>query len=562
LSIALIINKAIDFINIFSRSFVVDIYKGNIVDIFSKNVFPGVVKVANGRIAEIEKNNESYLNYILPGFVDSHIHIESSMLTPYEFGRIAATHGTVAVVADPHEIANVLGKDGIAFMVENGEQSGLKFYFGVPSCVPATEFETSGACLNKKAVCDLLAKEEFKFLSEMMNFPGVIFEDDEVLTKIKCAKQNSKPVDGHSPKLTGDDLKKYVNTGISTDHECETKEEAFEKIKLGMKILIREGSAAKNFNNLFALLDSYSDKCMFCSDDLHPDDLEKGHINLLVKRAVNNGIDLFSVLKAASMNPVKHYNLDVGLLQKGDKADFIVVNNLTDFEVEKTVVNGKILSNDNEAVEEFRTFYPVNNFHCLKKKNTDFEVKKEGNAIKVIKAIDGSLFTESYVYNLKQEQITVDCDLKNDILKIAVVNRYRNTLPFVGFVNGFGLKKGAIASSVAHDSHNIVAVGVESSSIANAVNLIIENKGGLSFWSEEESFVLPLPVGGIISLESYKQTAKMYSRLNKLAKKSGTNLQAPFMTLSFMALPVIPELKITDKGLFDVTSFSFTSIFK
>ncbi len=539
-----------------------DIYQGNIVDILNERIFSGILKVEKGKIVEIEENNESYANYILPGFVDSHIHIESSMLTPYEFGRIALTHGTVSAVCDPHEIANVLGKKGIEFMVENGDKSGLKFFFGVPSCVPATDFETSGALLSSKEVCDLLSHERFKFLSEMMNFPGVIFKDKEVIAKIQCAKKYLKPVDGHCPALTGEDLKKYVNAGISTDHECETKKEALEKIQLGMKILIREGSAAKNFDNLFSLLNDYPEQCMFCSDDLHPDDLLKGHINLSVKKAVKSGINLFSVLKAATLNPVKHYKLEVGLLQKEDSADFIVVDNLQEFNVIETVINGKKLVQNSRSVNNFQHFNSVNNFHCLKKQPVDFKIEKRGNKIQVIKAIEGSLFTESFIYQLDNEENSVTCDLENDILKIAVINRYENKAPFVALVNGFGLKKGAIASSVAHDSHNIVAVGVDDVSLCNAVNLIVENQGGLSYWSEEESLVLPLPVGGIISLETYEKTAKIYELLNKLAKKSGTTLNAPFMTLSFMALPVIPKLKITDKGLFDVTSFSFTNIFE
>jgi len=483
------------------------------------------------------------------------------MLTPFEFGRVASTHGTVAVVADPHEIANVLGVKGIDYMIDSGNLSGLKFYFGVPSCVPATIFESSGAFLNAKEVCQLLSEKRFKFLSEMMNFPGVILNDVDVISKINCAKKNFKPIDGHCPALTGENLEKYIDAGISTDHECENEREALEKLKLGMNILIREGSAAKNFNSLLPVLKKYSENCMFCSDDLHPDDLENGHINLLVKKALKNGVDLFSVLRVASFNPIKHYGLDVGLLQNGDSADFIIVDNLKDFSVIKTVVNGDVLVDKGKVVDEFCMFSPINNFNCEKKQEEDFKVIKTNNEIKVIKATESSLFTDMFYSTVKAEGNFVSCNLNQDILKIAVVNRYENKKPAVAFINGFGLKKGAIASSVAHDSHNIVVVGVDDISICNAVNLVIENKGGLAFWNEEESSVLPLPVCGIISLENFSEIATKYKKLNKLAEKWGTTLQAPFMTLSFMALPVIPKLKITDKGLFDVDEFKFTSLF-
>jgi len=538
---------------------------GNIVDVLNSIIFPGTLSISNGKITKIQKDNNKYNNYIIPGFIDSHIHIESSMLCPSEFARIAVTHGTVAVVSDPHEIANVLGIDGVKYMIEDATRVPLKFYFGAPSCVPATEFETNGAVLDSEKVEELLKMDEIKYLSEVMNFPGVINEDAEIMKKIKAAKKLGKPIDGHAPGLSGKDLKKYLAAGISTDHECYSYEEAEEKIKLGMKILIREGSAAKNFEGLIPLIQKYPDKCMFCSDDKHPDDLLKSHINELVKRAIGKGFVLMNVLQIACANPVEHYKLDVGLLQKGDDADFLIIDNLKNFNILKTYIKGELVAENGITLIPKQKPIIINNFKVEKKKPEDFILPFKKGKIKIIEALDGQLITNKSIEILKVENgnivsRNIISNIKRDILKITVVNRYKNTKPAIGFINNFGLKKGGIASSVAHDSHNIIAVGISDELLKKAVNLIIENKGGICAVSNEKEMILSLPIAGIISNEDYQTVAGKYSQLDKKAKDFGSKLLSPFMTLSFMALLVIPKLKLSDRGLFDGEKFEFIEI--
>jgi adenine deaminase len=532
---------------------------GNIVDIPSKNIFPAEVIVENGKIKainHIEKPFDKADNFILPGFIDSHVHIESSMLVPSEFAKLAVAHGTVATVSDPHEIANVCGMKGVEFMIENGKQVPFKFYFGAPSCVPATDFETAGASLNAVDVDALLAKDEINYLSEMMNFPGVLHHDEEVEAKIMSAKNYNKPIDGHAPGLRGQDAKKYIETGISTDHECFTKEEALDKLQYGMKIIIREGSAAKNFEALIDLLHDYEDVMMFCSDDKHPDSLVKGHINELCKRAVTKNIDVFKVLKAACINPVRHYKMNVGLLDPGDAADFVIVKNLNDFEVIKTFINGTLVAENGVSKINAPTANVINNFNCNKKVVSDFRYKKKDvENITVIEALDGQLITNKIFINPKIENEFYVSDVENDILKIAVVNRYKDAPVAIGFIKNFGLKKGAIGSSVAHDSHNIIAVGADDESICRAVNLIIENKGGISCVDDNNEMILSLPVAGLMSNEDGYSIAEKYTSIDQAAKDLGSMLSAPFMTLSFMALLVIPHVKLSDLGLFDGDEF-------
>ncbi len=532
---------------------------GNIVDVLNSIIFPGTLSIFNGKITEIQKENKKYDNYIIPGFIDSHIHIESSMLCPAEFARIAVIHGTVAVVSDPHEIANVMGIEGVKYMIEDSKRVPLKFYFGAPSCVPATEFETSGAVLDSEKVEELLKMDEIKYLSEVMSFPGVINEDVEIMKKIKAAEILGKPIDGHAPGLSGKDLRKYIDAGITTDHECFSYQEAEEKIKLGMKIIIREGSAARNFEELIPLIEKYPEKCMFCSDDKHPDDLMKSHINGLVKRATEKGFDLMNVLKVACVNPVKHYKLDVGMLQKDDDADLLIINNLNDFNILKTYINGELVAENGKALIPKQKPIIINNFKTEKKKPEDFVFPFKKGKINVIEALDGQLITNKLIEIPKIENRNIVSDIERDILKITVVNRYQNTKPAIGFIKNFGLKKGAIASSVAHDSHNIIVVGVSDELICKAVNLIIENKGGICAVSENEESILPLPIAGIISNEDYRTVADKYSKLDKMAEEFGSKLLSPFMTLSFMALLVIPKLKLSDKGLFDGEKFSLMS---
>lgn len=534
--------------------------QGNIVDLHAQEIYPGEISVANGKIQSIAKLKEvdASAGYLMPGFIDSHVHVESSMLVPSEFAKLAVVHGTVATISDPHEIANVCGVEGVKFMIENGKTVPFKFHFGAPSCVPATIFETAGAAIDSEDVRKLLASEDIFYLSEMMNFPGVLHGDKEVLAKIDAAKNAGKPVDGHAPGLMGEDAKKYIDAGISTDHECFTMEEALGKLQHGMKILIREGSAAKNFEALIPLLNDYPDMIMFCSDDKHPDSLVEGHIDQLCARAVKKGIDIFKILKAACLNPVLHYRMKVGTLREGDLADFIQVKDLQSFKVERTYVNGTLVAEKGKSLINTTQSSVINNFNTERKSPSDFEVRWNGNAtMPVIGAQDGQLITDKLDLPTKTSERLVVSDTENDILKIVVVNRYSDSPVAKSFVKNFGLKQGAIASSVAHDSHNIVAVGVDDESICKAVNLVIGHKGGVSISTQDTELVVPLPVAGLMSNEDGYKVAAQYAAIDRAAKEAGATLASPFMTLSFMALLVIPHLKLSDRGLFDGDRFSF-----
>lgn len=534
--------------------------QGQIVDIQNKRIYAGEITVENGKITSIIEKNHEVQQYIMPGFIDAHIHIESSMLVPSEFAKIAVLHGTVATISDPHEIANVLGTAGVYYMIENSKKVPLKFHFGAPSCVPATTFETAGATIDSEGIKELMASPDIYYLAEMMNYPGVLFDDAEVLKKIEWAKHFNKPVDGHAPGLRGEPIKKYISAGISTDHECFTFEEAEEKLSLGMKVLIREGSAAKNFEALIDLLPENYENIMFCSDDKHPDDLIVGHINLLCARAVAKGIDIFKILQAACVNPVHHYKMKVGLLQKNDPADFIVVEDLVDFKVKQTYINGELVAENNESFVKHIPFETPNNFNISSKKISDFAVSGSGSKIRVIEALEGQLITNEIHHKSLIVDGKIVSDTENDILKMAVVNRYQDTATAIAFIKNFGLKKGAIASSVAHDCHNIVVIGTSDEEICQAVNLIIENKGGVCAVNGSENKMLPLPVAGIMSDKNGWETGKLYQEIDAMAKELGSNLKAPFMTLSFMALLVIPDLKLSDKGLFSGNSFSFVDL--
>ncbi|MEZ5198115.1 MAG: adenine deaminase [Bacteroidales bacterium] len=535
---------------------------GFIVDVVNHRIFKGTIQINNGSIVSIREENVNESQYILPGLIDSHIHVESSMLIPSEFARMAVVHGTVATVSDPHEIANVLGLPGMQFMIDNGKKVPFKFYFGAPSCVPATAFETSGATLGPEEIKELLKRDEIKYLSEMMNFPGVLYNDKEVMAKLKIAKEYNKPVDGHAPGLKGDAARKYCEAGISTDHECFTIEEALDKIAFGMTIQIREGSAAKNFETLIPLIKDFPEKIMLCSDDKHPDDLLEGHINQIVKRAIALGYDPLTVLKVCTYNPVRHYKLDVGLLQEGDPADFIIVNNLKDFRVKSTWINGIMVAKDGKTLIKPVKESTPNIFNAMPIQTNDIRVEANGSDLKVIRAMEGQLITEKFTVQAKSRSNFVENDVVNDILKIVVLNRYAISKPTVGFISGFGLRKGAIASNVAHDSHNIIAVGTTDQEIIEAINLILESKGGISLVNGNDAEHLPLPVAGIMSNEDGGIVAEKYAKLNREAKALGSNLRAPYMTLSFMALLVIPALKLSDKGLFDGTKFEFTSLYE
>ena len=545
---------------------------GNLVDIPNRHIYGATLWIEDGHIKRIEANSEPVnpsLPYIMPGFIDSHVHIESSMLVPSEFARLALLHGTIGTISDPHEIANVCGVAGVEFMIENGKQTPFHFFFGAPSCVPATIFETAGAEVNEKEVDDLLARPEIYYLSEMMNFPGVLFNDPSVMAKIQSAQKHNKPVDGHAPGLRGDAAKKYIAAGISTDHECFTIEEALEKLAYGMHILIREGSAAKNFEALYPLIDSHTSHIMLCSDDKHPDSLAAGHMNIICARAVAKGLDVFNVLSAACINPVKHYKLPVGLLNPGDPANFIMVKDLTQFEVLRTYISGELVADNGITKINSVPTNAINNFNCEKIEPAalavpENEYPNKNGLIPVIEALDGQLITNKLLLTGTLQNGNWVTDTTHDILKIVVVNRYHAAPIAKAFIKNFGVTHGAIASSVAHDSHNIVAVGVDDESIAAAINLVIEAKGGVSVVSSTNgannyatNSVLPLPVAGLMSSADGFEVASKYTEIDLEAKALGSKLQAPFMTLSFMALLVIPHLKLSDKGLFNGDDFNF-----
>ena len=540
---------------------------GNIVDVVNERIFKGRIYVnVFGDIEKIEEAENVVEDcYIMPGFVDSHVHIESSMLMPSEFAREAVKHGVVAAICDPHEIANVLGIEGIEYFIENAEKSGFKFFFGAPSCVPAAPFETSGAVLGVKEIEYLMKKENIWFLGEMMNFPGVVANNPEVMAKIQTAKNAHKPIDGHAPGLTGEDLRKYVNAGISTDHECMDICEAEEKLSLGMKILIREGSAAKNYDALYPLINRYPNSVMLCTDDSHPDDLIEGYIDKLVSKSMRKGLDFFNIMKAANINPVMHYKVPVGLLREGDSADFIITDTLEpDFKILKTYISGKIVYD--RVGDEVNLHRPVveikNNFNAKEVTVNDIQVEVKSEEIRVIKVIDRELYTEQLIEKPTVSNNKVIPSVENDILKIVVLNRYhKDAKPVVGFIKGFGLKRGAICSTVAHDSHNLIALGVDDQSIVQCMNAVINLAGGIATCDNGIVDILSLPIAGIISNNNAAKVAGDYCRLSNKVKEMGSPLTSPFMTLSFMALIVIPELKICDKGLFDVTTFNYTDLF-
>lgn len=533
---------------------------GKLIDIHKREIYPARIKIKDKIIKQIERDEEAAEKYILPGLIDSHIHIESSMVTPGSFARAAVSRGTTAVVSDPHEIANVMGLDGVKFMLDDASKVPLKFYFGAPSCVPATQFETAGASLNSEETGKILSLPGIKYLAEMMNFPGVIYSDNEVLKKIEIAQQIGKPVDGHAPGLTGEALKKYAEAGITTDHECTTLEEALEKISLGMKIIIREGSAAKNLDALKSLINTHPEMVMLCSDDLHPEMLAKQHMNKLVAKLIKEGFNIFDVIRCSTINPATHYSLEAGLLRQGDPADFILVDDPAEMNVLETWINGEKVFEKDVVLFEYHGSGHVNNFNCTMIREDDIKVIAGGDKMRVIEAFDGDLVTIEVAAEVSKGNVALS-DTEKDILKILVKDRYRNHPPAVGFIKGFGLKSGAFASSVAHDSHNIICIGTKDKDIMSAVNEIVKMKGGLAVADGGKISSLPLPVAGIMSDKPVESVAAEYERLSEMVKSMGSGMSAPFMTLSFMALLVIPELKLSDRGLFDGREFRFISLF-
>ena len=533
---------------------------GQLVDIHKRNIYPAVISIGKGKIENVERIPSAPDIYIIPGLIDSHIHIESSMITPGAFALTAVRHGTCGVVSDPHEIANVLGTEGVEFMIEDGNKVPLNFYFGAPSCVPATDFESNGAVLDHNIISKLLGREEIKYLSEMMNYPGVINGNDEVIKKLEFAKRMSKPIDGHAPGLSGVMLRKYVQAGISTDHECSNLNEAKEKISMGMKILIREGSAAKNLNALKKLFTTDPEMIMLCSDDLHPEMLQKGHINKLIARLISEKYDLFDVIRSATINPSKHYNLNAGLLRKGDSADFILVDSPETMNVHETWIKGEKVFADGKILFSYDAGSGINKFNCRSIKEHDIKIKSNNGDIRIIIATDGELLTRETRITFGSSEY-INPDINRDILKIVVKDRYKDLPPAVGFIKGFGLKRGAFASCIAHDSHNIISIGTNDKDIVTFINEIIRLHGGLAVSSGKTVNSLELNIGGIMTTRSCNEIALDYDNLNQLVNSFGCTMKAPFMTLSFMALLVIPDLKIGDQGLFDVNKFELVSLF-
>jgi len=534
--------------------------QGQYVDILDKRIYPAILSIEDGRIVSITECDEAPNQFILPGFIDSHVHIESSMLIPSSFARLAVVHGTIGTISDPHEIANVCGLEGVQYMIDNGKKVPFHFFFGAPSCVPATAFETAGAVIDSVDIAKLLASPDIYYLSEMMNFPGVLHQDAEVMQKIKAAHAIGKPIDGHAPGLMGDLAKQYIAAGISTDHECFTIEEAVDKLSFGMHILIREGSAAKNFEALYELIDDHPKKVMLCSDDKHPDSLLESHINQLCARAVAKGINVFNVLRAACINPVIHYQLPTGYARVNDPANLILVENLQDFKVIEAYINGQLVAQNGHSLIEPIQATAINQFNAHPIALSDLQLpdatypSKDG-MVPVIHAIDGQLITNLVWTEPTIKDNAIVADIEKDILKVVVYNRYHAAKPKIGLIQSFGFKSGAIASTVAHDSHNIIAVGVDDESILKAINLVVHEKGGISCVQGVSSKVIGLPVAGLMSTADPYQVANEYIEIDKMAKSLGTQLGSPFMTLSFMALLVIPHIKMSDLGLFDGDQF-------
>lgn len=533
---------------------------GNLVDIHQRRIYSAIILVEDNNIVSIEETEQKGQVYILPGFIDAHVHIESSMLTPGSFARASVPHGTIGSVSDPHEIANVIGLDGVKFMIEDGKKTPFRFYFGAPSCVPATNMESSGAKLGSAEIESLMRDSDIRYLAEMMNFPGVINRAKEVIDKIETAKRHNKPVDGHAPGLSGEALNKYISAGISTDHECSSLEEAVEKINRGMKIIIREGSAGRNLNALKDLYTGYPGMIMLGSDDIHPEMLQKRHLEKLVAELIDEGYDMFDVLRSVTLNPVLHYGLDAGLLRPGDPADFILIDDPREMNVLETWINGIKVYDRGKVLFDYSPAAPVNNFNCSQLVKQDIEMQNRGREMRVIVAFDGELFTKEIIHETGSGNV-IDCDTEHDILKIIVKDRYRDSKPAAGFINGFGLKSGAFASSVAHDSHNIIAIGTNDEDLLAAVNEVVKMKGGLAVSSSGSINSLQLDIAGIMSTKSCQEVAAEYENLSAIVKDLGCTMSAPFMTLSFMALLVIPELKLSDRGLFDGIRFKHVPLF-
>ena len=547
--------------------------KGHIVDVVRREIYDGELVIEGEKIVEVKRcelpEREKPWPYLMPGFIDGHVHIESSMIVPHKFARIAVSHGTIGVIADPHEIGNVLGVEGVNYMIRSGREAHFNFLFGAPSCVPAVggDIETCGKVIDVKDTEALMARDDIGFLGEMMNYPGVLADDKEVMAKIKAALRNGKPVDGHAPGLTGHQRDRYAAAGITTDHECSTLDEGRSCIKAGMKVIIREGSAAKDYQLLSPLIKESPNMVMFCTDDCHPDDFVRGHINLIVKRALADGYDLWDVLQAACVNAQKHYKQMWGLLQVGDPATFITVDRISPhFRVESTVIRGKEVFNYNASLPSDQSNkddhildlnFP-NNFVAVPITADDIDIDlKPGDTVHIIHASDGSLVTQHDEVELTGNPLFDSRYPWTAVQKIVVYNRYvPGAKPVVGLVRGFDISEGAIAGSVAHDCHNIVAIGSSDEYLVKAINRIVEMRGGQVVVSPDEMLDIPLPIAGLMAPMSGYEIAFRTLCIQDMVKKIGCKMTSPFITMAFMCLPVIPDIKITDRHLMDTKTFS------
>lgn len=537
--------------------------EGNICDLEKEEFFPGRISIKEGKIIEIKrlkinKVERKFENYILPGFIDSHCHIESSFLSPPLFGTLAISHGTVAVVADCHEIANVFGEKGIFWMLKSAKLSPFKFYWALPSCVPATKFETTPNKISAKEVKQFLKRKEFVSLGEVMDFPAVINRKKEIMDKIKIAKKFKKPIDGHCPGLSGKDLRKYISTGISTDHECTNLKEAEEKQKLGMIIQIREGSAAKNLKDLTGL--NYKRACLV-TDDLEVKDLLKGQLNKVLKKAIKLDVPFFKAIKMVTKIPARHYKLNFGEIKVGKEANLVEFKNLKDFKPQKVWIDGKLVFKNGKILFPIKTLNLKTAIKIKEKLAEDFEIKTKKEKVKVraIEVVPNQILTKERIFEMEAINGKLESDLKRDILKIAVVNRYGKEFIGLGFVKGLGLKKGALASSVSHDSHNLICIGTNDKNIAKAIS-ILNKKGGFVFAKGNKNFRAELPLAGLMTNEKPEKLVKGIECLEKKLKLAGCKLKNPLSQIAFLALLVIPESKISDRGIFDVDKFQFENL--
>lgn len=553
------------------------IKNANIVNVLSEEIHKGDIAICDGVIAGIGENysgeKEIDINgaYVTPSFIDGHVHLESTMMLPKEFAKTVLPAGTTTVIIDPHEISNVLGLHGISFMHEAVKDLPMNVYTMLPSCVPATPFETSGFDLNSYDLSLLIDKPWVLGIAEMMNFPGVLNHDKNVMAKLELAKSRGKRIDGHAPYLSGKDLCGYIASGVKSDHECTTPEEAIEKLRLGVYVMIREGTAAKDLDALIPVLKtSNTRKCIFVTDDRHPADL-KEHINGMVRRVVEAGVDPIKAVQIASLNTAEYFGLkDLGAIAPGYKADLLVLPDLKTFKPDIVLKDGQVVAQDGKlAVEipENDAIATRNSVNVRWITMDDFKIQTEGDGVKKVRALEvipHQLITKSVMSDVKVVDGNAVSNVETDTLKICVIERHRATGNIgKGFVKGFNLKCGAIASTVAHDSHNMIVIGTNDFDMYTAAVALIKCQGGKVVVKDGEIISqLPLPIAGLMSDKEFDFVVEKCDELNKAAHSIGCKLEDPFMTMGFLSLPVIPELKITDKGVFDTNKFDFVDIFE